>query len=177
MKKPRKPAVKHSYAWRHDLPQPKIGRITELIGIIRGLNFDGNPSNGYCPRKYKDRFAMDVFFHECGTPACMSGHAIANFSGWTAAEIKQLVADETITFVEQGAIALGLDQAWADDVLFAPDLGDNELHNVTNAQAIAALTKLLKTIKAGKNYTDLDVVGLWGKAYKEPEYSSDDYYD
>jgi len=169
----KKPKVKHSYAYKYDVPQPKIARITELIKVIRGLDFDGETSCGYNPRKNKNRFSMEVYFHECGTPACMSGHAIAQFSGWTATDIAQLLKEDAINYSEEGAEVLGLEESWAENTLFAPDLGENRLFMVTNAQAIAALNKLLKTIKAGKNYTNLSVQQLWGKAYKKPDYLSD----
>lgn len=152
------------------MTKPNRARITALIKLMPTLKYDGKGSED-APRKNKDRFNMDTYIHACGTPACIAGHTVAQFSGITPEAALELQRASVFEFPQVAATLLGLDEYWAEHTLFEPTLnGIDGYKDVTPLDAKRALTNLLKAIKAGKDYTRLDEEDLWGKKLVGTDY-------
>lgn len=86
-----------------------------------------------------ETFDMRFPFHDCGTPACLLGHAkaLARVRGWR--------------FAEPGGILLGLNSQQIDR-LYSPMTGRYHFHSephqdsfITQAHAVACLRNLAET--------------------------------
>lgn len=140
-------------------PKPNLRRIEGLIKLIPTLKFDGQESDAD-PSINKKRFSMDTYFHYCGTPACMAGHVIAKYGDLV--KIRRKYRSGRTSYNTEAALLLGLDPWWTGN-LFAPNTINVQLSEIKPKQAVAALTRVVKAIRDGKDYTDLMEEQLWGK--------------
>jgi hypothetical protein len=107
----------------------------------------------------RNRFYMADWVFACGAPACMAGWAVAKYA---------IPEDRDLSTSRIAANKLGLDRDWAS-TLFTPNGLNRSLRRITPKQAAAALTRLAKAIRAGKEYLLLDERDVWGKALTDPD--------
>lgn len=124
-------------------------RTTDAIYVDGELDIEASK------KLNKDRFHMGNWEFDCGAPACVAG--------WAA--FKYGKAPGTLGVSDAAAEALNIDYEWAMMMLFAPDgVVTKSLNEITPKQAAAALRRVAKWVRKGKDYQDMEDSDVWGRA-------------
>lgn len=137
--------AKHLLKLRHEPEE-------DIVVFDRGLHVDLEASS----ELNKNRFYMGSWEFACKAPACMAGWAVFKYGD---------VGARRSGISTEASRLLGLDDNWSDK-LFVPNLTCT-LTEVTPKQASAALMRVAKQIRAGKDWRDMTPAQIWGRKLTE----------